>query len=101
MEGWGPIDIECCIPSVLTAGTSPKICLTENTPKGGIRAEHGRKAPLAMYLVLLATAVALHFLFEGFYADLVNTGKILDILNCFMAVPVFIALLVPLAILSK
>lgn len=54
-----------------------------------------------MYLVLLATAVALHFLFEGFYADLVNTGKILDILNCFMAVPVFIALLVPLAILSK
>ncbi len=100
MEGWGPIDIECCIPSVLTAETSDKICLTENTSKEGIRAEHGPKAPNHV-LGAASTAVALHFLFEDFYVDLVNTGKILDILNCFMAVPVFIALLVPLAILSK
>ena len=48
------------------------------------------KTPLALFLGLLATGVLLHFVFTPFYEDLVDTGRMWDIINWFMAVGVIL-----------
>ena len=52
------------------------------------------KGIVANYLVLVATAVALHFVLEPLYQDNVNTGRVWDTLNWFMAVGTLAILLV-------
>lgn len=52
------------------------------------------KRLLAAYLVAIATAVALHFIFASFYRDAVDTGQLWNILNWFMAVAVLVTLIV-------
>ena len=49
---------------------------------------------VAVILGVVATGVALHFVFEAFYEDVVDTGQVWDIIDWFMAV----ALLAVLAV---
>ena len=48
---------------------------------------------LSVYLVAVATAVGLHFMFESFYRG-ANTALVWDVLNWFMAVAVVASLIV-------
>ena len=53
------------------------------------------KKPLSLVLGLLAIGVLLHFVFAPFYEDLVDTGRMWDVVNWFMAVGVILTLAVP------
>ena len=55
------------------------------------------KKPLSLVLGLLAIGVLLHFVFTPFYEELVNTGRMWDIINWFMAVGVILTLAVTCA----
>ena len=49
---------------------------------------------LITYLLATAIAVGLHFVFAAFYQDAVDTGKMWEILDWFMAAAVLISLVV-------
>ena len=49
---------------------------------------------LAVILAIVATGVALHFVFETFYEDVVDTSQVWRIMNWFMAVTVLAAMAV-------
>ena len=52
------------------------------------------KKLLAVFLGVVALAVAVQFMFGAFYQELVDTGAIWDVLNWFLAVGLVIALIV-------
>ena len=53
--------------------------------------------PLSLLLGLLALGVLLHFVLTPFYEDVVDTGKMWDVINWFMAVGVILTLAVTCA----
>lgn len=58
---------------------------------------HILNRPLSLLLGLLALGVLLHFVLTPFYEDVVDTGKMWDIINWFMAVGVILTLAVTCA----
>ena len=49
---------------------------------------------IAVILGVVATGVALHFVFETFYDEVIDTGQVWDVINWFMAVALLAALAV-------
>ena len=52
------------------------------------------KSLLGFALLVVATGVGMHFVFDPLYADLVDTGRIWDIIDLFMVVAALTAVVV-------